>query len=113
MQQATQKPSSAGKWVTLLLAAVILLPSLWGFGSKLREFIWLLSHDVDGAFTLMPVTNYLLASIGFFLLFAWAVMGGMFTNVEQPKYTMLEREQRLNEQFRRKRAGEAHNGESA
>ncbi|REK10311.1 MAG: cbb3-type cytochrome oxidase assembly protein CcoS [Planctomycetota bacterium] len=39
--------------------------------------------------------NYLLASLGFLFLFGWAVMSGMFHDIERPKYTMLENEARL------------------
>ena len=39
--------------------------------------------------------NYLLASLGFFFLFCWAIGHGMFRDIERPKYTMLENERRL------------------
>jgi hypothetical protein len=42
-----------------------------------------------------PVINYLLASLGFLLLFGWAAANGMFHDIEQPKRTMLEIEQQL------------------
>jgi nitrogen fixation-related uncharacterized protein len=100
------KPSSAAanrwrSWVTLTLAALILIPSLWGFGSKFVEFIAIYRGDVDGAFAIAPILNYLLASIGFLLLFFWAVAGGMFHDIERPKYTMLENEARLDRENRR------------
>ena len=82
-------------WVTALLALLILIPSLWGFGSKLLEFIAIYRGEVDGAFAVAPLLNYLLASLGFLLLFCWAVMNGMFHDIERPKYTMLE----IDEQF--------------
>ena len=83
------------KWVTLLLAVFILVPSMWGFGMKFLEFLALARGDVDGAFALTPVTNYLFASLGFLCLFGWAAANGMFHDIEQPKRTMLENEQRL------------------
>lgn len=49
----------------LLMALAVLLPSLYGFGTKLLEFIALFRGDVDGAFAISPVLNYLLASVGF------------------------------------------------
>ena len=79
-------------WV---MAIGILVPSLYGFGTKFLEFIALYRGDVEGAFAISPILNYLLASLGFLCLFAWAVLHGMFRDVEQPKYTMLENEQRL------------------
>jgi hypothetical protein len=39
--------------------------------------------------------NYLLAGIGFLCLLGWATLNGMFHDVEQPKRTMLENEERL------------------
>ena len=81
--------------ITLLLAVAILIPSLWGFGSKFVEFVQLYRGDVDGAFAVAPVINYLLASAGFFLLLLWATMNGMFHDIERPKYTLLDREELL------------------
>jgi hypothetical protein len=81
--------------VMLAMAVAILVPSLYGFGTKFLEFIALYRGDVEGAFAITPILNYLLASTGFLFLFAWAVLHGMFRDVEQPKYTMLENEQRL------------------
>jgi hypothetical protein len=74
------------------LALGILLPALYGFGSKFWEFLVLAGMGDEGSFTLMPIMNYLLASLGFLFLFLWAMLHGMFRNIEQPKYTMLENE---------------------
>lgn len=84
-----------GGLAMLLMALAVLLPSLYGFGTKLLEFIALFRGDVDGAFAISPVLNYLLASLGFLCLFGWAAMHGMFRDVERPKFTMLENEARL------------------
>lgn len=81
--------------VTLLLAVAILIPSLWGFGTKFHEFVLLARGDVEGVFAVTPVINYLLASLGFLCLFGWAAANGMFHDIEQPKRTMLDNEQRL------------------
>ena len=81
--------------LTLLLAVLILVPSLWGFGSKFLEFVALVRGEVDGAFAVTPVVNYLLASLGFLCLFGWAACNGMFHDIERPKQTMLENEARL------------------
>src|SRR6516162_7736619 len=85
--------------VTIALAFVILVPALWGFGNKFIEFLMLVG-DEEGAFTVVPILNYLLVSLGFLLLFGWAVLHGMFRNIEGPKHTMLENEQRLDEERR-------------
>ena len=92
-----QKPWHTRRIVMLLMAAAVLVPSLYGFGTKFIEFVALSRGDVDGAFAISPIVNYLLASFGFLLLFGWAALGGMFRDVEQPKYTMLENEARLDQ----------------
>ena len=85
-------------WITLVLALLILPISLWGFGSKLVEFINVYRGRADGAFAVAPIVNYMLASAGFFLLLLWAAMNGMFHDIERPKHTLLEREAELDAQ---------------
>lgn len=80
--------------ITLILA--ILVPAGIGFGMKFKELLWL-TGDPEGAFAIMPVVSYLGSSIGFFFLFFYAAMHGMFHNIEQPKRSFLETERRLNE----------------
>ena len=80
---------------TIVFAVVILVPSLLGFANKFREFILIFRGDVDGVFAISPIVNYLLASLGFFFLFCWAIAHGMFRDLERPKYAMLENERRL------------------
>jgi len=82
--------------VVILMAVLILVPSMFGFGAKFLEFIRLVRGDADGIFAITPVVNYLLASLGFFCLFIWAALGGMFHDIERPKRTMLQNEDRLN-----------------
>ena len=88
----------------LLLAAVILIPSLLGFGNKFLELVRIYRGDADGAFAVAPITNYILASTGFLLLFFWAAANGMFRDIERPKYSMLENERRLDNPRRGKPA---------
>ena len=82
-------------YVTLILALIILPVSLWGFGTKIAEFVMVFSGDEEGVFTLSPLLNYLLASLGFLCLLCWAVLHGMFNDVEKPKYAMLDNERLL------------------
>ena len=82
---------------TIGFALLILIPSMLGFANKFREFILLYRGDVDGVFAITPILNYLLASLGFFCLFFWAIYHGMFRDIEAPKYTMLENERMLDE----------------
>lgn len=85
-------------WVTIGFALLILVPSLIGFANKFREFVLLFRGDVDGVFAITPVMNYLLASLGFFCLFFWAIYQGMFRDIEAPKYKLLENERALDEE---------------
>jgi hypothetical protein len=89
---------------TIVFALVILIPSLLGFANKFREFIMIFRGDVDGVFAISPIMNYLLASLGFFFLFCWAIAHGMFRDIERPKYVMLEIERELDEQETEDRA---------
>jgi hypothetical protein len=94
--------------VTSLFAVVVLVPSLWGFSGKFREFIAIYRGDVDGVFAITPIVNYLLASLGFFCLFGWAIFHGMFSDIEQPKHALLEREVLLDEVMETQRTEDQH-----
>lgn len=85
--------------VTAIFAVIVLVPSLWGFSGKFREFIAIYRGDVDGVFAITPIVNYLLASLGFFCLFGWAIFHGMFSDIEQPKHLLLEREDLLDQEL--------------
>lgn len=84
--------------VTLAFALAILIPSGYGFGRKFLELVLLTRGDVDGVFAISPVVNYLLASLGFFCLFCWAIANGMFGDIEKPKVTFLETERMLDQE---------------
>ncbi len=91
------RPRSLGRprpLTTAVLALVILVPALIGFAVKFSEFLALVASE-EGAFTVVPVLNYLLVSAGFLLLFLWAFLHGMFRDIERPKFTMLDNERRL------------------
>jgi hypothetical protein len=88
----TQRSARRRRVILLVMALAVLLPSLYGFGTKFLEFIALYRGDVEGAFAITPILNYLLASLGFACLFVWAALAGMFRDVEGPKWTMLENE---------------------
>lgn len=81
--------------VMTLMALAVLVPSLYGFGTKFIEFIALYRGDVEGVFAISPILNYLFASAGFLMLFGWAAAHGMFRDVEQPKRRMLANEEQL------------------
>lgn len=79
----------------LIMAIVILVPSMAGFVAKFVEFIHTFQGEADGAFAITPMLNYLLASVGFFCMLVWAIANGMFYDMELPKHRMLEIEAEL------------------
>jgi hypothetical protein len=86
------------RWTTLIFALIVLVPSGLGFAKKFRELILLTRGDVDGIFAISPVVNYLLTSLGFFFLFCWASINGMFGDIERPKRAMLDTERMLDDE---------------
>jgi hypothetical protein len=115
MTMATQTPvkrparlGGSSFWTTAIFAMLILIPCFVAFSNKLREFILLYRHQVDGIFAISPIVNYLLASLGFFFLFWWGVCNGMFSQMEQPKRSFLEQERRLDAEQARYEADESH-----
>ncbi len=95
MMSSLQGPRLA-RAVTLFFAVVILVPCLVGFGTKFVEFVNTFRAESDGAFAITPLVNYLLASLGFLCLLLWAVRNGMFHDIEEPKFKMLDNERLLN-----------------
>jgi len=87
--------SRASVIVTVILGVIILIPSMAGFVAKFIELIAVVQGDGEGLFAITPIINYLFASLGFLCMLIWATGHGMFTDIEKPKYTMLEQEERL------------------
>jgi hypothetical protein len=95
---AASSAAASQRWqwrVTLLFAVLILIPSGYGFIGKFVELVNLFRHEAGGEFAVAPILNYLLASLGFFCMLVWAVVNGMFHDVERPKVALLEHEQLL------------------
>lgn len=92
MQSAPNSTLVRRRWLTLLFAVIFLAPSLFGFVTKFSEFIHTFRSEADGVFAITPMLNYLLASLGFLCMLVWATWNGMFHDIEQPKYAMLETE---------------------
>jgi hypothetical protein len=87
---------------TVILGVFILVPACYGFVRKFVELVALVG-DEEGTFAVLPVVNYLLASLGFAMLFLWAMLHGMFRDVEAPKRTMLDNEARLDAEAQEER----------
>lgn len=92
---STSRDQRWQRWTTIILAILILLPSMYGFVGKFIEFVHIYRGEAGGAFAVAPIMNYLLATLGFFCLLLWAIRNGMFRDVEQPKLHMLENEEVL------------------
>jgi hypothetical protein len=82
-------------WITIAMAVLILIPSMYGFVGKFVEFVHIYRGSSGGEFAVAPIMNYLLASAGFFCMLLWASWNGMFRDVEQPKVDFLENERLL------------------
>ena len=90
-----------GRSITTIVLALLILPLAgWWFGVKFMELIAVARGEPDGVFAVSPIVNYLLASVGFLLLFVWATLNGMFHDIERPKQQMLETEAWLDQQER-------------
>lgn len=89
--------NNAKKIVLLLMTFAILVPAGLGFAEKLLQFFRTLSTDAEGRFTIVPISNYLLVGLGMGCLLVWAIFHGMFHDIEKPKFTMLEQEQKLDQ----------------
>ncbi len=66
-----------------------------GFGYKLYEFIHDLTAENGLRFAGAHILTYLLVAGGFGLLLIYAFIAGQFSDIEQPKYHLLEEEIRL------------------
>jgi len=95
----TQPQPSAFRWPSFLFhvlaVSIFLVPAGVGFTVKYLDLLILFGSGEEGAFAIVPIMNYLLSSLGFFMLFFWAVRHGMFREIEQTKYKMLVTEQEL------------------
>ena len=79
----------------MLAVSFFLVPAGVGFTVKYLDLLILFGSGEEGAFAIVPIMNYLLSSLGFFMLFFWAVRHGMFVEIEQAKHKMLETEREL------------------
>ena len=90
-----EKKSLTKTIVVIGMAIFILIPGGIGFGDKLYQFFHVLRSSDDGRFALLPIATYILVSLGFVMVMIWGALKGMLSDVEGPKYQMLEREEEL------------------
>jgi nitrogen fixation-related uncharacterized protein len=75
--------------------AFILIGGGMGFFGKLYKFVLAWLGSPDDRFALVPIAMYFFVAAGFACVFLWAVLHGMLTDIEGPKYEMLENELEL------------------
>ncbi len=90
-----KKTRNIARIVVITMGVVIFIAGVYGFGSKLEEFIRVARTTDEGGFALIPILNYFFATGGFICLFFWAARNGMFKDIEKPKHDLLEREREL------------------
>ncbi|MFQ5462463.1 MAG: hypothetical protein ACE5E5_07530 [Phycisphaerae bacterium] len=93
--------SRAKKIFLWIVAIGIAVPGGYGFIEKFIQFVRVLLADKEGGFTIIPIANYLTVAAGMTCLLVWAILHGMFRDIERPKHLMLEREARIEEQDRK------------
>ena len=88
---------SRGKTIFLWCFCIaVLAPGAYGFIEKFLQFVRAVRADEGGGgFALVPLANYLIATLGFLCLLVWAIAQGMFRDIEKPKYDMLTHEAKL------------------
>jgi len=93
---------SRSKKIFLWIVAIgITVPGGYGFIEKFIQFVRVLLADKEGGFTIIPIANYLTVAAGMTCLLVWAILHGMFRDIERPKHLMLEREARIEAQDRK------------
>jgi hypothetical protein len=90
--------------IVTLLFIPVLIATCFFFGVKFYEFVRVALYESDGVFAVTPIVNYLLAGMGFLCMLGWATYNGMFRDIERPKITMLENEERLDAAERAKQS---------
>lgn len=81
-------------WVTVFLVGTVALAGV-GFLFKLIEFIVSYVESEGTDFAIVPVATYLAVAAGYLCFFVWAFRKGMFTDIEAPKYRMLEMQEEI------------------
>jgi hypothetical protein len=95
---------SRAVWVFWIIALVAIVPTGVGFVNKFVHLMRTWMSGEEGAFAIVPISNYTWMALGFLCMLVWATANGMFRDVEKPKYTMLEREEQLDRADRQQRS---------
>jgi len=85
-------PRAHRAWMIFFI--VIIFFAGVAFAFKFYEFFYDLSSQEGFRFAGAHLATYLLVAAGFFLLLAYGFLRGHFSDIEQPKYDLLESERR-------------------
>lgn len=85
-------------WATWVVSALVLIPTILGFGNKFLDLVLVVQGDEEGAFAITPIVNYLFATAGFLCLLIWTATQGAFQDLDGPSRKMFDDEQRFNNQ---------------
>lgn len=96
-------------WVMVFLVGTIVLAGI-GFFFKLIEFIAAYVESGGTDFAIVPVATYLAVAAGYLCFFAWAFRKGMYTDIEAPKYRMLEMQEEIDAANAARAAGTTSTG---
>jgi hypothetical protein len=89
--------SRAGFWLFAFCVALGVVPSSIGFIAKFIQLIIAFRTDEEGAFAIVPILNYLFATVGFLCMLFWAISRGMFNEADRQKIEFFDREKMLGE----------------
>jgi len=88
-------------WLKTTILAIfstgVIVGGLVGFSGKIYKFLEAWWGEYESRFALIPVAAYFMVAFGFTCVFVWAAMNGMLTDIEAPKYRMLDNERELDE----------------
>ncbi len=99
MNVKRDKNSKTKTVIVAIIGIFILIPGGIGFGDKLYQFFQVLySNDEGGRFALVPILTYLIVSAGFLCVLVWGAMKGMLSDIEGPKFDMMDREELLDKE---------------
>ncbi len=88
-------PPQRRLFIWIMMVAVLAAGA--AFTLKIAQFLHTLeSPDVEGFIT-VPITTYFAVAMGYLFLFGWCWAKGDFKRIEEPKFTMLEREMEYDE----------------
>lgn len=88
------KTFTAKTWAAIVVGIAVIFGGAT-FIYKLVEFASTAKDSEMAGFAMVSVVPYFAATAGFLALAVWAFLKGHFKDIEAPKYSMLEQEEKL------------------